>query len=51
MEENFFLSPSHSIKLSIHTKGVFTLSVALCHQQQATTDRIASNFVSHVKQL
>jgi hypothetical protein len=23
----------------------------LCHQQQATTDRIASNFVSHVKQL
>jgi hypothetical protein len=41
---------SNSLKARIDfIKGVFTLSVALCRQRQATMDRIASNFVSDIK--
>jgi hypothetical protein len=34
------------ITMTLVTIGVFTLSVALCRQRQATTDRIVSNFVA-----
>jgi hypothetical protein len=36
-------------RMFIAGKGVFTLSVAPCRQQPASTDRIVSNFVARHK--
>jgi hypothetical protein len=50
LERNIVLPPVTDRTVSPFTVyGVFTLSVALCRRQQATMDRIASNFVSNAE--